>query len=201
MLRISFAVIILTATALAQTPQQAELASLHPRIAEFITDWLVQRNAPHTLAFIDDSAYKDKPVFGEGCEGWQHRGMSLEKARQTVGNYLSSTANSYPAGTDFRQMLVNLSSAEWAAYSINDVAADRYIVMRIDENSLKGMFGKNKHPYRDVLTHHLKNGSPLYWSVFGILLPDHNALVVYAAWQRVRNDWYITAIDVTCPGI
>lgn len=193
---------MLAITSPAENPQQAELAALHPRTAEFITAWLSQRNSARTLALIDDSAYKDKPVFGETCDGWLRHGMPLERARLTVGNYLISAANTYPAGTDVSQVLVNLSTAEWASYAINNVPADRYILMRVDAKSINDMFqGGKKNPYHEMLARHLKNGSPIYWSVFGILLPDHNALVVYAAWQHVRDDWYITSIDVTCPGI
>jgi hypothetical protein len=185
----------------AETPQQHELTTLHPRISAFLTAWLAQRNAAQIGAFIDDSASKDKPVFGEGCGGWLRHGMSPENARRSVANYLLGSVSRYPEGTNVSQMLVNLSTAEWASDAINNVAADRYILMRVDSKSIQGMFGGKKNPYRDVLKRHLKNGSPIYWSVFGILLPDHDALVVYAAWQQVRDDWHITAIDVTCPGI
>ena len=185
----------------AETPQQHELATLHPRISAFLTAWLVQRNAAQIGAFIDDSAFKDKPVFGEGCGGWLRHGMSPENARRSVASYLLDSVSRYPERTNVSQMLVNLSTAEWASDAINNVAADRYILMRVDSESIEGMFGGKKNPYRDLLKHHLKNGSPIYWSVFGILLPDHDALVVYAAWQQLRDDWYISAVDVTCPGI
>jgi hypothetical protein len=128
--------------------------------------------------------------------------MPLDKARQAVASYLISATRGYPAGTDVSQMLVNLSTAEWASYAINNVTADRYILMRVDAKSINEMFeGGKKNPYHEVLVRHLKNGSPIYWSVVGILLPDHDALVVYAAWQHLRDNWYISAIDVTCPGI
>lgn len=185
----------------AETSQQAELAALQPRIAEFIHAWLVQRDPAHTLAFVDDSAYKDKPVFGEACEGWLKPHMPLEKARTTVGDFLVGTANLYPAGTDVGQILVNLSTAEWASYAVNDVSRDRYIVMRVDEKSIKQMFQGKKNPYREVLARHLKNGAPIYWTTFGILLPNHDGVVVYAAWQHLRDNWYLSAIDVTCPGL
>lgn len=193
--------VVLIVPVFAETTQQAELATLQPRITSFITVWLAQRNLKQTGTFIDDSAFKDKPVFGEACPGWLRHGMPADRARQTVSSYLIATVNGYPAGTDVSQMLVNLSTAEWASYAINKVANDRYILMRVDEPSLHAMFGGSKNPYRDVLKRHLKNGSPIYWSVFGILLPDHDALVVYAAWQQLHSDWIITAIDVTCPGI
>ncbi len=160
----------------------------------------MKRNPTQLVALIDDSAYSDKPVFGETCQGWLRRGMPVERARQTVTNYLIGVANSYPAGTSFTDELVNLSTAEWASYAVNDVRADRYILMRVDAKSIKDMFRGNK-AYRNVLERHLKNGPPLYWSVFGILLPDQDALVVYAVWQRVRDNWYVTGVDVTCPGI
>jgi len=185
----------------AETPQQAELATLQPRITSFISAWLGQRNAAETGTFIDESAFKDKPVFGEACPGWLRHGMPADRARQTVSNYLIGAISRYPKGTDIPQMLVNLSTADWASYAINNVATDRYILMRVDEKSIHAMFGGSKNPYRDVLKRHLKNGSPIYWSVFGILLPDHDALVIYAAWQQLHDAWSITAIDVTCPGI
>ena len=185
----------------AETPQQAELATLQPRITAFIAAWLAQRNPTQTGAFIDDSVFKDKPVFGEACPGWIRSSMPPERARPAIANYIIGAVGGYPAGTAVPQMLVNLSTAEWASFAVNDVGADRYILMRIDDKSLQAMFGGKKNPYRDVLKRHLKNGSPIYWSVFGILLPDHDALVVYAAWQQLHQQWSITAIDVTCPGI
>ena len=194
-------VLVLLTPLAAENPQQAELSTIHPRIASFVTAWLAQRNAAHLGSYFDDSAFKDKPVFGQACEGWLRHGMPADRARQSVANYLIGAISRYPAGTDVSQMLVNLSTAEWASYAVNNVTTDRYILMRVDEKSLPAMFGGSKNPYRDVLKRHLKNGSPLYWSVFGILLPDHDALVVYAAWQQLRGDWIISAIDVTCPGI
>lgn len=185
----------------AQASQQTELAILRPRITEFVDAWLVQRNPARTVAFVDDSAYKDKPVFGEGCEGWVKPHMPVEKARQSLGEYLIGTANSHPPGTDVRQILVNLSTAEWASYAVNDVSSDRYIVMRVDDKSIKEMFAGKKNPYHEVLARHLKNGSPIYWSTFGVLLPNHEAVVFYAGWQHLRDNWYISAIDVTCPGL
>ena len=195
------AVLLSAAMIPAQTSQQSELAALRPRIAEFINAWLVQRDPAHVLGFVDDSAYKDKPVFGEGCEGWLKPHMPVEKARQRLGEYLIGTANSYPQGTDVRNILVNLSTAEWASYAVNDVSTDRFIVMRIDEKSVKEMFEGKKNPYGEVLARHLKNGSPIYWTTFGILLPNHEALVIYAGWQHLRDNWYISSIDVTCPGL
>jgi len=195
-------VLLLSAiTMAAQTSQQSELAALRPRITEFINAWLVQRDPANVVSFVDESAYKDKPVFGEGCEGWLKPHMPIEKARQRLGEYLIGTANSYPPGTDVRNILVNLSTAEWASYAVNDVSTDRFIVMRIDEKSVKEMFEGKKNPYREVLARHLKNGSPIYWTTSGILLPNHEALVIYAGWQHLRDNWYISAIDVTCPGL
>ena len=184
-----------------ETAQPAELADLQRRIAAFIKAWVTERNTAQTLAFVDDSAYRDKPVFGETCEGWLRPHMPLEKARKTLGDYLVGTTNSYPAGTDVSQILVNLSTAEWASFAVNDVSRDRYILMRVDERSIRQMFEGKKNPYREVLARHLKNASPIYWSTFGILLPNHEGLVVYAAWQHLRDNWYISAIDVTCPGM
>ena len=200
-LRALLFLVLLVVPLFAETPQQAELTTLEPRISGFITAWLAHRNAAQIGAFIDDSAFKDKPVFGEGCGGWLRHGMSPENGRRSVANYLLGSVSRYPEGTNVSQMLVNLSTAEWASDAINDVAADRYILILVDGESIQGMFGGKKNPYRDVLKRHLKNGSPIYWSVFGILLPDHDALVVYAAWQQLRDDWYISAIDVTCPGL
>ncbi|HZU41463.1 MAG TPA: hypothetical protein VE994_02235 [Terriglobales bacterium] len=195
-------ILLLASTAVrAQTAQQAELAALRPRITDFIEAWLVQRNVAHTIAFVDDSAYKDKPAFGEGCEGWLKPHMPLERARKTLGGYLIDTANSYPPGTDVRQMLVNLSTAEWASYAVNDVSTDRYIVMRIDEKSVNDLFEGKKNPYHQILARHLKDGSPIYWTTFGLLLPNHEAFVIYAGWQHLRDNWYISTIDVTCPGL
>ena len=193
--------LLFTTAIWAETAEKTDLVSLRPRIAEFINAWLVQRNPANTLAFVDESAYKDKPVFGAACEGWLKLHMPIEKARKTLGDYLISTANSYPPGTNVGQILVNLSTAEWASYAVNDVSADRYIIMRVDEQSIKDLFVGKKNPYREVLARHLKNGSPIYWSTFGVLLSNHDALVVYAAWQHLRDNWYVSAIDVTCPGM
>jgi len=194
-------IVLLSAVIIPAETQPTELAALQRRIAAFIKAWVTERNTAQTLAFVDDSAYRDKPVFGETCEGWLRPHMPLEKARKTLGDYLVGTTNPYPAGTDVSQILVNLSTAEWASFAVNDVSRDRYILMRVDEKSIRQMFEGKKNPYREVLARHLKNGSPIYWSTFGILLPNHEGLVVYAAWQHLRDNWYISAIDVTCPGM
>src|SRR5579864_6487196 len=150
-------IVLLSAVIIPAETQPTELAALQPRIAAFIKAWVTERNTAQTLAFVDDSAYRDKPVFGETCEGWLRPHMPLEKARKTLGDYLVGTTNSYPAGTDVSQILVNLSTAEWASFAVNDVSRDRYILMRVDERSIRQMFEGKKNPYREVLARHLKN--------------------------------------------
>jgi hypothetical protein len=88
----------------------------------------------------------------------------------------------------------------WVSAAANDVAADHFLIARLDSDSLarifSGVFARSD--YHVFLQSEIQKGGSAYWAVFPELSPDGDIFVIFTLWQKSGKTWNITHIDVVC---
>src|SRR5262249_3773976 len=140
------------------------------RLSAFMAAWLQARDRSQTLAFIDPSAYDARPFIGTYCDGWYGAGAPHDRVAQTVAANLMSFPGQFgrnaPPAAVFKA--AERFPPQWLSAASNDVAADRILVARLTEDSLKGIFSGvfAQSEYAGFLRDEIHRNGPGYWVVF-----------------------------------
>ncbi len=172
------------------------------RMADFLAAWLADRDQTKTLAFLDPAAYAAPPLIGTYCDGWYQKGEPPQRAARTVSQNLMGVPAEFPKNSPPSAIFKAWDHLPppWVSAAANDVAADHFLIARLDSDSLarifSGVFARSD--YHVFLQSEIQKGGSAYWAVFPELRPDGDIFVIFTLWQKSGKTWNITHIDVVC---
>ncbi|HXW56984.1 MAG TPA: hypothetical protein VEJ67_14635 [Candidatus Cybelea sp.] len=176
-------------------------ADFRARLNDFLQAWLEARDQAETLAFLDPAAYAAPAVIGTYCDGWYRKDASAAEARDAIASNLMGVAADFPKNSELSAVFGALDRLppEWLDAAANHVAADHFLAVALDRDTLRRMFTGSlaRSNYELFLETQTGEGSS-YWVVFPERRPNGDVFVVFTLWQKKQAAWKITHIDVVC---
>jgi hypothetical protein len=176
-------------------------ADFQARLNDFLRAWLDARDQAKTLAFIDPAAYAAPPVIGTYCDGWYRKDASVAEARDAIASNLMAVAADFPNDSKPSTVFKALDRLppEWLDAAGNNVAADHFLAVALDQGTLRRMFTGSfaRSNYELFLETQIRSGES-YWAVFPERRPNGDVFVIFTVWQKKQATWKIIHIDVVC---
>ena len=95
--------------------------------------------------------------------------------------------------------MVNMLPQDLRSLSINMLQTDLFALLRFDDPVHIPLFntaGPNR--YRDLIKSLIERNGAAYWAIFPAVLENDDFFAVFTVWQKIRGEWFITAIDIGC---
>lgn len=177
--------------------------ALRARITEFLSVWLVKKDAASALEFFSPRAFRNPTLLSEDCAGYLTPSdrRSRSGARRGVKRFLRQWSSDV-RGKELSAMLsierLEKREEDWGWRAVNDLASDHFLLFQVatERELTRQPLWVHQKATQQMLLRELPAG-PLYVSV-AVLGTSHGEVSFYAVWKRQQATWFIVHLDILC---
>lgn len=173
-----------------------EEKALRSSIMQFLSSWLVERNANSAISSFGEKAFENKVIFDDECCGYIRDAdrNSIDRIKNGILQFLEDN-DAIPINNDLHDILDYKAllqlETKLAKKNIAELNRDRYLLFRSNSRDISNLLSRSKS--RKYLNEYLKSTNPIYLSMVSI-----NGGIIYFAWSKESDGWKICHASIIC---
>jgi len=168
---------------------------LKSQVLQFLTTWLVDRDAVKAIDSFSLNAFSNEAIFDEECSGIRDEDRnSKDDLKKTIEKFLKvddwlPVFDSLNGALEI-DVLLPLNK-KLKNRVVNTLIQDRFLLVQIKPSDVVNLTSQKKS--RDFMKKYLKQSGPLYLS---IISPSNG--IVFLVWEKDGANWKIFHVSLVC---